>query len=99
MEESKIELVPDEGESVDRALDQAGKDDLLLIFGDDVDRCWNQITSYQSGLEQAGAEPGDERPGAAPLHLDAALPADLDLGDAEIISDERGVRLARETDD
>ena len=31
--------------------------------------------------------------------IDAAMPADLDLGDAEIISDERGVRLARETED
>ncbi len=99
VEESRVELVPEEAESVDRALDLAGKDDLVLIFGDDVDRCWNQITSYQSGLEQGGSEPGDERTGAAPLRLEAAMPADLDLGDAEIISDERGVRLARETDD
>jgi len=99
VDEGLIELVPEEAEAVDRALDLAGKDDLVLIFGDDVSRSWNQITSYQSGFEAAVPEPGDERAGAAPLLLDEALPMDLDLGDAEIIRDERGVRLARETDD
>ncbi len=99
VDEGRIEIIPSEAEAVAHALDIAGKDDLVLIFGDDVDRSWNQITSYQSGLEKAAAEPGEERTEKEALHLDPAMPMDLDLGDAEIIRDERGVRLARETDD
>jgi cyanophycin synthetase len=94
-----VQIIPSEAEAVDVALRMAQKDDLLLVFGDDVTRCWNQITSFQSGHEHAAVEPGDEREPASALRVDPVLPAELDLGDAEIISDERGVRLARESED
>ncbi len=36
-----------EEEAVQRALDTAQPGDLLVIFGDDLDRSWNQITSFR----------------------------------------------------
>lgn len=41
---SDIEVIPEEEKAVHRALGMAQKDDLVLIFGDDVARCWQQIT-------------------------------------------------------
>jgi len=94
-----IQMIPDEAEAIDTALRMAGRDDLLLILGDDVTRGWNQITSYQSDLSKAAELPGEDRVSPPPLHLDPALPGNLELGEADIIRDERGVRLARESED
>ncbi|MEN8149311.1 MAG: cyanophycin synthetase [Planctomycetota bacterium] len=94
--EDAIRIVPSEVESIDTALEMAERDDLLLILGDDVTRGWDQITSYQADVGKAAAAPGEERVAPPPLHLDPGLPGGLELGEAEIIRDERGVRLARE---
>jgi cyanophycin synthetase len=94
-----VEVVPDEREAIDTALGMAVKDDLLLILGDDVTRGWNQITSFQTDVRKAADLPGEERFSPPPLHSEPSLPGSLDLGDAEIIRDERGVRLAREIED
>ena len=49
VEEAAVHIVPDEAEAVDAALSLAKSDDLVLIFGDDVSRCWNQITGLSGG--------------------------------------------------
>jgi len=89
----------EEARSVARALDLAEQDDLVLIFGDEVERSWKQITSYQSAIEPTEADAREERSPPPALDPNPTLPGDLDLGEAEIISDERGVRLAREAED
>jgi cyanophycin synthetase len=94
-----VEMIPDEKESVDAALRMARKDDLLLVFGDDIERTWNQITSFESGEGGGAADSADTRPELPELNVDPKLPENMDLGDAELISDERGVRLARESED
>ncbi len=89
--EQQIEIIPDEERAVQTAMEQAGTGDLLLVFGDDIERCWRQITEYHSD---------DERPQTAtsPTQLDfepQEVPA-VALGSGEhLIRDERGVRLAR----
>jgi cyanophycin synthetase len=71
---------------------------LLLIFGDDIERSWKQISNFNSGEEHSkpakAAQP-------APVSM-AMAQADpgfaMDLGEQVVIRDERGVRLAREVE-
>jgi cyanophycin synthetase len=90
----QIEVVPDEQEATTRALEMGAHGDLVLILGDNVKRTWKQIIYFNSGAKVVDT-----------MHKPASsieLP-DVDgfeLGDeVEIISDERGVRIAREESD
>jgi len=97
---SSIDLIPDERQAVDTALRMGKKDDCLLLFGDDISRCWQQITSFSP--ERQGEEPGK---GPDPVSRDRHKPDSLDPGPIELregeslIRDERGVRLVREEED
>src|SRR5690606_29994276 len=68
----------DEQEAVDHALGRCEEGDLLLIFGDDIGRCWRQITGFGSDGKEAPA-PSERGNGAAsfaaPLDAPDALPA------------------------
>ncbi len=90
----QIEVVPDEQEATTRALELAVTGDLVLILGDNTTRAWKQIIYFNSGARVV--DPG-KQPAAAIELPDAG---DFELGDdVEIISDERGVRIAREDGD
>jgi len=89
-----IEVIPDEQEATARGLELANSGDLVLVLGDNVKRTWKQIIYFNSGahVEDTGAK----------------LPATIELPETddftfdsnlEIISDERGVRIAREEND
>jgi len=72
----------------------ANSGDLVLVLGDDVKRTWKQIIYFNSG---AHAEDASTKAPAA-----IKLPETDDFtfdNDVEIISDERGVRIAREDAD
>ncbi len=43
----QIQIIPEEHEAVTTALQMARKDDLVLLFGDNIDRCWEQITQFR----------------------------------------------------
>lgn len=90
---SRIRLIVDEKEAVQAALSAAAPTDLVLIFGDNIKRCWKQIIYFQS---DEGTLPGK----AASLRVpDLQLPRfDWDEG-VTLIRDERGVRIAREDAD
>ena len=65
-----------------------------LVLGDNVKRTWKQIIYFNSGAH------ADARTSKAPLTM--ALPEIEDFAfddNVEIISDERGVRIAREEAD
>jgi cyanophycin synthetase len=87
-----VEVVPDEQEAIDAALRRGRPGDLLLVFADALARSWEQIVRFRSG-------DGDE--GRA-----APLPAGVEAGSGNmvldegqlLVRDERGVRLARETE-
>ena len=90
----QIEVVPDEQEANSRALEMAQPDDLILMLGDNVTRTWKQIIYFNSGTR---AESGGNTTSAS---VDLPEFDDFDLdSDVEIISDERGVRIAREEGD
>lgn len=93
VDEASIEVIPDEQEAVHAALQRAEVGDLVLVLGDKISRCWKQITGFSPDLTHS--QPESQRSAPAPVEpLD--LP-DFDLpSPEEFISDERGVRLARD---
>ncbi len=94
--EQRITVIPDEQLSVDAALRKARAGDLVLIFGDQIVRTWKQIIHFQAdgALRPVTAEYAVPKP-AAPVPT-------IEFGANELgslVRDERGVRLARESDD
>jgi cyanophycin synthetase len=86
-------VIPDEAAAVDAALRMARAGDLVLVFADALARSWKQIVQFHP--EQAA--PGGE---AHPAAVQIELPAPgLVVEEGTLIRDERGVRLARETED
>ncbi|WP_434422414.1 cyanophycin synthetase [Nannocystis pusilla] len=45
--EAKIQIILDEQRSIDAALAACDQGDLLLIFGDNISRCWKQIVRFR----------------------------------------------------
>ena len=90
----QIEVVPNEQEANSRALEMAEAGDLILLLGDNVKRTWKQIIYFNSGsrTESSGKKKTKsvDMPEFEQFNLDS---------DIEIISDERGVRIAREEGD
>ncbi len=90
----QIEVIPDEQEANTRALEMAETGDLILMLGDNTTRTWKQIIYFNSG---ARVDSGNNKSTVTidlPDSVGFEIPKDL-----EIISDERGVRIAREEGD
>ena len=88
---SKITRIQSESEALDHALKLAKRDDLVLAFGDQISRCWKQITEFKSELEAV------RKPEPPPVQIEPVAPGDLDLEGLEgLVRDERGVRLAKQ---
>jgi len=95
--EERIELIPEEHNAVDAALRRARKDDLVLILGDAINQSWEQITAFTPDSDAPVAEaqaPVTPTPLRTP---DTGLAFELE--GQTLIRDERGVRIARETND
>lgn len=54
-----IRTIPDEAEAVAAALALAEPEDLVLVFGDNIARCWGQITGSGQIDESDAASPGE----------------------------------------
>lgn len=90
--DSQIEMIPDESQAVEAALTMARDGDLVVIFGDNIERCWKQVAGHQvEDVEQA--DDAVEAPVQSFVEEDPeAFTLDAD---SELIIDERGVRIAR----
>jgi cyanophycin synthetase len=92
----QISVIPDEQEAVNFALGKAERDDLLLVFGDDCARCWEQIIHFDD--DEVSLAPPREQVAdfglSLPMHSTV-----LELPEGELIQDARGVRLARVDED
>jgi cyanophycin synthetase len=112
--EDRITIIPDEQEAVDAGLRMAGPGDLLLIFVDQITRSWKQVIGFEPGGHLAASRPPGAGGGPATLGptprpqgrrpRSRSLPRDPrpSPGRASLetlVRDERGVRLARESDD
>jgi len=90
----RITLIPDEQEAVHQVLQMAELGDLLLVLGDNIKRCWKQIIYFNS---EARVDQGVKKM-TSTITLPETEGFEFD-DDIEIISDERGVRIAREAGD
>lgn len=93
VEESAIEIVPQEVVSIDHALHMAQAGDLVVLFADDVRRSWNQVLHFE-GDSVEGSAAIESKP--AHSFVEADPEAFLLEPGARLIRDERGVRLARD---
>jgi len=92
VDESAIEVIPSEVDAVSTAMEWGHEGDLVVIFGDNIDRCWEQIIGHEvEGSQGETAQPPKPIPSFVESDPDAFQ---LDT-DAELIRDERGVRIAR----
>src|SRR5882724_3723025 len=87
----KVTIIPDEQEAIAAALAMARPLDLLLIFGDNITRCWKQIIYFKREGDAPAASTAPP-----PLSLEAG--AETDALEGNLIRDERGVRMAREVE-
>ena len=91
--EDAISVIPDEADAIDKALSAASEKDLLVVVGDNVTRSWKQIINFGDNDELKSSSQVADEPQMAPSY------EDLIDDTQQIISDERGVRLARENDE
>jgi cyanophycin synthetase len=92
----QIVQIADEQLAVEHALQQARAGDLVLVFGDQITRTWKQIVGFRA--EGATRPVTAEHP--IPRAVDPTPAAEPALGDlGSLVRDDRGVRLARESDD
>jgi len=95
VKESAVEIVADEQAAVTHALDICAEGDLLIVFGDDITRCWKQIIHLdtdQSGTQTVKSPATRVEKTAVPS--DEGEKFELPVGQS-LIRDERGVRIAR----
>ena len=88
-----IDIIPDEVLAVEGALDVAQEGDLVVLFVDNVKRCWNQVIHFE------GHDTGAVGPELAkPVHSFVEADPDAFSMDSSVrlVRDERGVRVARE---
>jgi cyanophycin synthetase len=113
--DANISVIPDEQEAVAAALQMARAGDLVLVFGDAIQRCWTQIVEFQpDGVKRwvtaehaipqliaAATAPSQSIAGArgGPKGQPVATNT-MELGaGGNLVRDDRGVRLARESED
>ena len=90
---AQMRIVPEEQEAITAGLEMARRGDLLLIFADKISRSWKQVIYFKG---ETATEPV-AAPTPAPLALPVTEGPRFEPGN--VIQDERGVRLARETED
>ena len=92
VEAEDVEIIPDERESLNAALTECRAGDLLLFFGDDITRCWEQIVNFRPvDVERRTVRRPLEGPGAT-------VAPDRSRAPRPFVRDTRGVRLAREVE-
>jgi cyanophycin synthetase len=112
--DARISIIPDEQDAIDAALHMGEAGDLLLIFADALARSWKQITKFKHSagapapsLTAApestgnGASPGTQSDAGGQRDLASANAAETgpDFNLEGLIRDERGIRMAPESDD
>lgn len=97
----RFQIVIEEAAAIDAGLALGRPGDLLVIFGDNLTRSWKQIIYFHTG--DAAAALVSPNVDDVPPVLVPPRSSDAELAPSasglNVIADERGVRLARETED
>jgi cyanophycin synthetase len=94
MRASAIEIIAEEEKAIDNALRTAERGDLVLILADKISRAWKQITKFKG---DAPPPASTRRASDRPPEPSKAVDASITLVGLSVVKDERGVRLARST--
>lgn len=112
--DSDISVIPDEEAAVEGALQMAAPGDLVIIFGDEISRCWKQIIYFNRphnsnpGFEESDSHRMDDGGAdAAYVPIDSQPDTEDDddqtvavsLEGLKLVRDKRGVRLASEPEE
>jgi cyanophycin synthetase len=102
--DAAVSIIPDEQEAIEAALRMGEQGDLLLIFADALTRSWKQITKFKPAAAPAGqaAAAAPKSASRAEMRQPAGIepaPSALEINLDGLIRDERGVRLAPESED
>jgi cyanophycin synthetase len=104
--QEQIEVIPDEQAAIAAALERSKRGDLLVVFADMISRSWKQVIYFKPDSAERSSPPPAPAAGVDPSDGPATEPGgpnvetDRDLIEgAQLIQDERGVRLAREQED
>lgn len=97
--ETAIQIIPDEQTAIDAALKASLEGDLLIVLGDDLTRCWKQIVHFndinRSENPEINAPSRD-----FPEKLFEPKEHKYELTEGQrLVSDERGVRIVMEHDE
>ena len=92
VDDTRIEVIPSERQAVEAALLMASEGDLVVIFGDNIERCWKQVAGYEVG--EGGRRKSETKTLVQSFVEEDPEAFQLDE-DVELIRDERGVRIAR----
>ena len=96
--DAQVQVIPDEQTAISTALALARPGDLLLLFADAISRSWKQVIYFKD--EHHVEATARTTPVLAAAALDESKGAALQNSIVQhVIQDERGVRLARETED
>lgn len=93
--EDAIEIIEEESAANEHALGMARAGDLVLVLADHVARSWKQIIYFKPG-EEVEQAPQQTKAVEIPQEFFGEFELDDDM---ELIRDERGVRIARESED
>jgi cyanophycin synthetase len=93
--EDSIEIIEEEEDANEAALNMARSGDLLLVLADHVARSWKQIIYFTPGEDVVKDAP-QSKVVEIPQEFFGEFQFDEDM---ELIRDERGVRIARESED
>lgn len=95
VDEAAIEIIEEEAEANEAALKMARAGDLLLILADHVARSWKQIIYFKPDDDVVA-----QAPATSTLEVPQEFFGEFHFDDEmELIRDERGVRIARESED
>ncbi len=91
VEERHVSVIADETSAVSDALRRCSEGDLLVVFGDDITRCWKQIIHFKPDQGEVAVPVSTGVPQYAGIEREKF---ELPVGQA-LVKDERGVRIAR----
>ncbi|MCF6319018.1 MAG: cyanophycin synthetase [Proteobacteria bacterium] len=95
VEKQNTQIVSDETQAIQTALQQAQEGDLVLIFGDDITRSWKQIIGFNPENQKPSEPSNDTHVSSVIINQDEKE----FIESMDLIKDERGVRLARIEED
>lgn len=93
-----IEVIPDEVDAIEAALNSCHEGDLLVVLGDDISRSWKQITKF--GGDVPAVEKEEAPSSDFPEKLYEPVEHKFELNEGQrLVKDDRGVRIVVDDDE